>query len=178
MFLFLHFIFNCDQDVVTVYLCLCVHVCIYAYLSVHVCGHVHTHVWRSEVNLTCHSFHISCHLETGSLTGIWGFPIRLSWLANKPLESTCHSFPALGLHVCATMPDFLVVASDQIWVFIDHTTSTLQSNPPPQAQECVFLNSNKASFHLYSVDGGLGNSRAMQSRCLLLRCFNPGLLGK
>lgn len=40
------------------------------------------------------------------------------------------------------MPDFLVVASDQIWVFIDHTTSTLQSNPPPQAQECVFLNSN------------------------------------
>lgn len=132
MFLFLHFIFNCDQDVVTVYLCLCVHVCIYAYLSVHVCGHVHTHVWRSEVNLTCHSFHISCHLETGSLTGIWGFPIRLSWLANKPLESTCHSFPALGLHVCATMPDFLVVASDQIWVFIDHTTSTLQSNPPPK----------------------------------------------
>lgn len=56
-------------------------------------------------------------------------------------------------------------------------TSTLQSNPPPQAQECVFLNSNQASFHL-RCGWGMGNSRAMQSRCLLLRRFNPGLLGK
>lgn len=49
------------------------------------------------------------------------------------------------------MPDFLVVASDQTWVFmitwqVFYNPAHLPKHTP---QECVFLNSKQASFHLW-----------------------------
>lgn len=103
---------------------------IHAHVCKHVSGLTHTPMWKSEVTLQWWIF------KAGSLSGTWGLPIRLDWLASKPRNppvSVCSPiilpclrsvFCFVFLHRCwrSTQGPFLGLKAHYTHLYSQHTS--------------------------------------------------------
>lgn len=76
--------------------CVLVRACVcYMFLHMQVCVEARKGCWMpSSATTFC--------FQAGSLTGIWGSPIRPDWLTSKPQGSSCLHLPSAG--ICNKLP--------------------------------------------------------------------------
>jgi hypothetical protein len=105
---------------------------VYKCVSAHLCACIHKILWRREINLLFHflrAIHLNLFFEAGSLTGTWGFPLRLDWLGSEPQGLPFPSYPQALENTTAF--DFLLQCWEANSGPLGYVVSTLLTKPSP-----------------------------------------------